>query len=282
MLRRFSWRPPGRLEDLLARDAFTLDAIRILVFDEADRMLDMGFRPSVERIAALCPRERQTLFFSATLDGDAGRLARTFTDDPAVHEHGPTVRRASADVEHRFVELADQHRVEVLVRELRRDRGLTLVFVRTKHGADRLVKQLRARGVETVAMHGNKSQRQREQALARFQSGAVDTLIATDVAARGLDVSGISHVINFDPPADGETYVHRIGRTGRAGAKGIGITLVAPAEHRDVSQLAQRLGLDHGLGRTDAEHGARPVRETGGNGGRSHRRPRRRRAATPA
>ena len=280
MLRRFSWRPPGRLEDLLARDAFTLDAIRILVFDEADRMLDMGFRPSVERISALCPRERQTLFFSATLDGDAGRLARTFTDDPAVHEHGPTVRRASADVEHRFVELADQHRVEVLVRELRRDRGLTLVFVRTKHGADRLVKQLRARGVETVAMHGNKSQRQREQALARFQSGAVDTLIATDVAARGLDVSGISHVINFDPPADGETYVHRVGRTGRAGAKGIGITLVAPAEHRDVSQLAQQLGLDHGLGRGSAERGARPMRQTSGNAGRSHRRPRRRRAAS--
>ena len=280
MLRRFSWRPPGRLEDLLARDAFTLDAIRILVFDEADRMLDMGFRPSVERISALCPRERQTLFFSATLDGDAGRLARTFTDDPAVHEHGPTVRRASADVEHRFVELADQHRVEVLVRELRRDRGLTLVFVRTKHGADRLVKQLRARGVETVAMHGNKSQRQREQALARFQSGAVDTLIATDVAARGLDVSGISHVINFDPPADGETYVHRVGRTGRAGAKGIGITLVAPAEHRDVSQLAQQLGLDHGLGNPRAERGPRPVRQTSGNAGRSHRRSRRRRAAT--
>ena len=280
MLRRLSWRPPGRLEDLLARDAFTLDAIRILVLDEADRMLDMGFRPSVERIAALCPASRQTLFFSATLDGDAGRLARKFTDDPAVHEHGPTVRRASVDVEHRFVELADEHRVEVLVRELRRDRGLTLVFVRTKHGVDRLVKQLRARGVEAVAMHGNKSQRQREQALARFQSGAVDTLIATDVAARGLDVSGISHVINFDPPADGETYVHRVGRTGRAGAKGIGITLVAPAEHRDVSQLAQQLGLDHGLGNPRAERGPRPVRQTSGNAGRSHRRSRRRRAAT--
>jgi superfamily II DNA/RNA helicase len=270
---------PGRLEDLLARGAFALDAVRILVLDEADRMLDMGFRPSVERIAALCPHDRQTLFFSATLDGDAGRLAQRFTSDPVVHEHGPTARRASADVEHRFVALADQHRVDVLVRELRRERGLTLVFVRTKHGADRLVKQLAARGVKAVAMHGNKSQRQREQALARFQSGTIDTLIATDVAARGIDVSGISHVINFDPPADGEAYVHRIGRTGRAGAKGIGITLVAPEQRREVSQLAQRLGLDHGLGRGDAERGARPVRQTRGNPGRAHRRSRRRRSA---
>jgi superfamily II DNA/RNA helicase len=152
--------------------------------------------------------------------------------------------------------------------------------VRTKHGADRLVKQLRARGVEAVAMHGNKSQRQREQALARFQSGAVDTLVATDVAARGIDVSGISHVINFDPPADGETYVHRIGRTGRAGAKGIGITLVAPAERRDVGQLAQKLGLDHGLGSLRAERSAGPVRQRSGNAGRSHRRSRHRRTGT--
>jgi len=269
---------PGRLEDLLARGVFTLDAIQILVLDEADRMLDMGFRPSVERIAALCPPERQTLFFSATLDGDAGRMARSYTNDPAIHEHGPTVRRASVDVEHRFVELANEHRVEVLVRELRRDRELTLVFVRTKHGADRLVKQLRARGVEAVAMHGNKSQRQREQALVRFESGAVDTLVATDVAARGIDVSGISHVINFDPPADSETYVHRVGRTGRAGAKGIGITLVGPGESGDVSRLAHKLGLDHGLGRM-AGRGERPARQTRESGGASRRRPRRRRAA---
>jgi superfamily II DNA/RNA helicase len=238
---------PGRLEDLLARGAFTLQAIRMLVLDEADRMLDMGFRPAVERIVAACPEARQTLFFSATLDGEAGRLARKYTREPLVHEHGPAARRASADVEHRFIRVEHEHRLEALVAELRRDRELTLVFVRTKHGADRLVKRLRSRGVEAVAMHGNKSQRQREQALARFESGAVDTLVATDVAARGIDVSGISHVINFDPPLDSETYVHRIGRTGRAGAKGIGITLVAPAERHDVSKLATTLGLDHGL-----------------------------------
>ena len=236
---------PGRLEDLLARRAFDLRAIQILVLDEADRMLDMGFRPAVDRIVAACPADRQTLFFSATLDGEAGQVARRYTRDAVVHEHGPTARRASVDVEHRFVEIAHEHRLEALVAELRRDRELTLVFVRTKHGADRLVKRLRHHGVDAVAMHGNKSQRQRERALARFESGEIDTLVATDVAARGIDVSGISHVINFDPPADRDTYVHRIGRTGRAGAKGIGITLVAADQRQDVSQLAGQLGLDY-------------------------------------
>ena len=273
---------PGRLEDLLARGAFKLEKIRILVLDEADRMLDMGFRPAVDRIVAQCPPStiRQTLFFSATLDGEAGRVAREYTREPAVHEHGPTARRAAADIEHRFLPVAHEDRIEALVAELRRDRELTLVFVRTKHGADRLVKRLRAHGVEALAMHGNKSQRQREQALRRFESGAVDTLVATDVAARGIDVSGISHVINFDPPADSDTYVHRIGRTGRAGAKGIGITLVAPAEHQDVSRLATRLGLDHGLANAVREHGKRPEPHASRNGSRPTRRPRRRRTVT--
>ena len=156
-------------------------------------------------------------------------------------------RRANADIEHRFVEISHEHRVEALVTELRSDRELALVFVRTKHGADRLVKRLARHGIEAVAMHGNKSQRQREQALDRFESGHVDTLVATDVAARGIDVAGISHVINFDPPADSETYVHRIGRTGRAGRKGIGITLLSPDQHGDVTKLAGQLGLEHGL-----------------------------------
>jgi superfamily II DNA/RNA helicase len=245
---------PGRLEDLLSRGAFKLNQIQILVLDEADRMLDMGFRPAVDRIVAQCPATRQTLFFSATLDGEAGRVARQYTRSATVYERGPSERRASTDVEHRFVAVEHEHRVNALVAELRRDRELTLVFVRTKHGADRLVKRLRAHGIEAVAMHGNKSQRQRERALALFESGKVDTLVATDVAARGLDVAGISHVINFDPPADGEAYVHRIGRTGRAGAKGIGVTLVAPAEHGDIGRIATRLGLDHGLGSSAGEH----------------------------
>ncbi len=267
---------PGRLEDLLARGAFTLDAIRILVLDEADRMLDMGFRPAVDRIVSACPPGRQTLFFSATLDGEAGRLAQQYTRDAVVHKHGPDARRAASEIEHRFIEVAGDRRVETLVGELRRDRGLTLVFVRTKRGADRLVKRLGAHGVHAVAMHGNRSQRQREQALARFQSGAVDTLVATDVASRGIDVTGISHVINFDPPADRDAYVHRVGRTGRAGRKGIGITLVAAGETRDVSQLAGQLGIDHGLGGEDpqrrarsAPHADRSAARSQGRSGRS-------------
>jgi ATP-dependent RNA helicase RhlE len=273
---------PGRLEDLLVRRAFTLDAVKLLVLDEADRMLDMGFRPAVDRIVALCPAVRQTLFFSATLDGEPGRLAQSYTSNPAVFQVGPSKRRASADVEHRFVPVAAQHRIDALVGELRRDRGLTLVFVRTKRGADRLVKQLGARGVAALAMHGNKSQRHRERALARFQSGSIDTLVATDIAARGIDVSGISHVINFDPPVDSETYVHRIGRTGRAGAKGIGITLVAPAEHREVSRIATILGLTHGLSQhglsREPEHVSAPSPKTADRRP-SHRRGRPRRGA---
>lgn len=280
---------PGRLEDLVARSAFRLHKISMLVLDEADRMLDMGFRPAVDRIVALCPTTRQTLFFSATLDGDPGRLAKKYTRDPGIHEHGPAARRANIAIEHRFLQVSHEHRVEALVGELRRDRELTLVFVRTKHGADRLVKRLHAHGVQAVAMHGNKSQHQRQQALARFKSGAVDTLVATDVAARGIDVSGISHVINFDPPADGETYVHRIGRTGRAGATGIGITLVARAERHDVSRLATELGLEHGLDNAISKrnlanaisgHGPHP-RQTGARKrSRSHRRANPRRASS--
>lgn len=283
---------PGRLEDLLARGAFRLDAIQVLILDEADRMLDMGFRPAIDRIVGACPRVRQTLFFSATLAGEAGKLARGYAHDPQVHEQGPAALRPGELIEHRFVEVSHEHRVQALVGELSAERDLTLVFVRTKHGADRLVKRLRAGGVEALAMHGNKSQRQREQALARFESGTVDTLVATDVAARGIDIDGISHVINFDPPADSDTYIHRVGRTGRAGRTGIGITLVGPGEHRDVLQLAGRLGIKHSLGgpaaaghaETPAPHRAAGLSSRGGasgpsaRGGASGSRPPRRRS----
>ncbi len=252
---------PGRLEDLLARGAFTLDAVRILVLDEADRMLDMGFKPAVDRIVRACPEKRQTLFFSATLDGEAGRVARSYTTDPALHEHGPTARRAAEDVEHRFQQLRGVDRLDALVEQLSAERELTLVFVRTKHGADRLVKRLSREGIEAVAMHGNKSQRQRESALRRFEAGQVDVLVATDVAARGIDVTGISHVINFDAPADHETYVHRVGRTGRAGRTGVAVTLVGDEQRREIAALADRLGLDHGLqhGGQGARHAGRPA-----------------------
>jgi superfamily II DNA/RNA helicase len=241
---------PGRLEDQLARRAFTLDAVSILVLDEADRMLDMGFRPAIDRIVALCPPKRQTLFFSATLDGEAGKIAKSYTrNDAATHEHRPTEQR-SLDIEHRFRRVEREERTDALIEELKADRELALVFVRTKHGADRLVKQLSRGGINAVAMHGNKSQRQREQALSRFESGKVDCLVATDVAARGLDVAGISHVINFDPPEDREGYVHRIGRTARAGATGVGITFVGTEQARDVGRIARDLRLTEQFARS--------------------------------
>ena len=233
---------PGRLEDLLARRAFTLDHIEILVLDEADRMLDMGFRPAVDRIVAACPRDRQTLFFSATLEGEAGRVAAKYTRDARFHEHSPRQSRTSA-IEHRFVAVERDRRIDALVGELRGERDLALVFVRTKRGADRLVKRLGHAGVDAVAMHGDKSQRQREKALARFESGAVDTLVATDVAARGIDVDGISHVINFDPPADRDGYVHRVGRTGRAGRTGTGVTFFGAEQAKDLARIATDLRL---------------------------------------
>src|SRR3954468_9979625 len=235
---------PGRLEDLLERRAFTLGHVEMLVLDEADRMLDMGFRPAVDRIVAQCPAQRQTLFFSATLEGEAGRIPAQYTRDPARHEHTPKQRRR-ADIEHRFVAAERDDRLAALVGELRpRDVDRALVFVRTKRGADRLVKRLGREGVAAVAMHGDKSQRQREKALAAFSAGRIDTLVATDVAARGIDVDGISHVINFDAPEDRETYVHRVGRTGRAGATGVGITFVAAEQAHDVGRIATELSLE--------------------------------------
>jgi len=235
---------PGRLQDLLDRRSLSLEHVEILVLDEADRMLDMGFRPAVDRLVGACPRERQTLFFSATLDGEAGRLAARYTRDARRHEHHPRENRTGT-IEHRFVAVERDRRMDALVGELRGrdDRGLALVFVRTKRGADRLVRRLGNAGVEAVAMHGDKSQRQREKALARFESGAVDTLVATDVAARGIDVDGISHVINFDPPVDREGYVHRIGRTGRAGRRGVGVTFYGAEQAKDLRRIAADLRL---------------------------------------
>ena len=235
---------PGRLEDLIDRREVTLEHVRVLVLDEADRMLDMGFRPAVDRIVALTPRKRQTLLFSATLDGAVRGAVEAYTHNPRSHEHAPREQR-SGRIEHRFVAVTPSSKIDTLVRELRRDgRGTSLVFVRTKRGADRLVKRLSGHDVNAVAMHGNKSQAQREKALARFEAGKVDALVATDVASRGLDVDRITHVINFDAPEDHDGYVHRVGRTGRAGRDGVGITFVADEQATDVGKLAKGLSLE--------------------------------------
>jgi superfamily II DNA/RNA helicase len=238
---------PGRLLDLIDRKDVSLQRVRLLVLDEADRMLDMGFRPVVDRLVRMTAPKRQTLLFSATLDGEVGRLAKLYTTDPRRHEHVASAAH-TAQVEHRFLAVSHEGKVARLVTELHEaERGLTLVFVRTKRGADRLVKKLTASKVRAVAMHGDKSQAQRERALASFESGKVDTLVATDVAARGIDVAGITHVINFDIPATREDYVHRVGRTARAGASGVGLTLVAQDQARELVGMVGALGLHREL-----------------------------------
>jgi ATP-dependent RNA helicase RhlE len=263
---------PGRLEDILQRRAVSLEHVRVLVLDEADRMLDMGFRPAVDRIVARTPKSRQTLFFSATLEGAAGTVAAAYTSNARRHEHAPAVDH-TAETVHRFVKVAHEAKVDALVRELRDEaRGLTIVFVRTKRGADRLVKRLKDNYVTAVAMHGDKSQSQREKALARFERGEVDTLVATDVAARGIDVRDVTHVINYDAPEDRDGYVHRIGRTGRAGRAGTGVTFVLGDQAQDMSRIAGDLGLHSefalsGLPTSTNAGGRRPA-------GASTRRPR--------
>ncbi len=255
---------PGRLLDLIDRKDISLNRVKLLILDEADRMLDMGFKPVVDRIVKMTARERQTLLFSATLQGEVGRIAKAYTSNPRRHEHAHSAERRG-DVEHRFVTVSHEGKVAKLVSELNgSERGLTLVFVRTKRGADRLVKRLANSSVRAVAMHGDKSQGQRERALANFEAGVVDTLVATDVAARGIDVAGITHVINYDIPGTREDYVHRIGRTARAGASGVGVTLVT---HDQASELA---GMVSGLGlHRELELGGLPSDSTGPRGGGS-------------
>ena len=209
---------PGRLQDLVERRLVSLDGVRTLVLDEADRMLDMGFKPQVERIMRRLPSARQTMLFSATLDGEVGELARAYTDAPARFENGREQDVEDSVVEHDFVPVTAADKIDRLVDLLKAEPGLSLVFVRTKRGADRLAQKLQRRDIDVVAMHGDLSQSQRERALERFRTGKVSTLVATDVAARGLDLEAIAHVINYDPPEDTKGYIHRVGRTGRAGS----------------------------------------------------------------
>ena len=233
---------PGRIWDLVERRLVTLDGVTTLILDEADRMLDMGFKPQVERIIRRLQDDRQTMLFSATLDGEVGDLARAYTDSPAYFEAGLPDEVANGDVDHKYVSVTQDGKVDALIKEISDAHGLTLVFVRTKRGADRLVQKLKRQDVQAAAMHGDMTQGAREKALERFRSGKVQTLVATDVAARGLDLDDITHVINFDPPEDDKGYVHRVGRTGRAGRSGSGITLVLPEQQADVSRVAQILG----------------------------------------
>jgi ATP-dependent RNA helicase RhlE len=233
---------PGRLNDLLERKAISLEGVKILVLDEADRMLDMGFKPQVDRIVRRVPTNRQTMFFSATLDSTVGELAHAYTSNPVRCEAAPLDTDENGVVEHRFLSVKPDDKVSMLAELLREDRGLALVFVRTRRGADRLVKKLAFHQIDAVALHGDLSQGQRERALRKFETGRATTLVATDVAARGLDLVDITHVINFDPPAEHSGYLHRVGRTGRAGRSGVGVTFVLPEQQEDVSRVARLAG----------------------------------------
>ncbi len=239
---------PGRLEDLINQGEMKLSEVDLVVLDEADRMADMGFLPAVKRLLDACADERQTLLFSATLDGDVDVIIRRYLHDPIRHEE----QRSQDDVdtaEHLYWSVERPDRVEVTARIVART-GPTVVFCRTKRGADRVAKQLGSRGVSAVAIHGDRSQGQRERALEDFRSGRARAIVATDVAARGIHVDGVSCVIHFDPSEDAKDYVHRSGRTGRAGASGTVISFVSREQKRDM--VRQQRGLGRQIEVTDA------------------------------
>ncbi len=243
---------PGRLIDLMDQRAANLSGVEFLVLDEADRMLDMGFLPSIRRIVKALPQQRQTLMFSATLSREIEKLTHEFQRSPRIVEIG---RRANpADTVTQFVYEVKPHLKPSLLLHLLGDQQLdtVLVFTRTKHGADRIARRLEASGIKTGTIHSNRSQNQRLRALKDFKSGAVRVLVATDIAARGIDVDGISHVVNFDFPMHSEDYVHRIGRTGRAHAIGDAISFVTPEDHGPLRSLERFIG--RGIVRKRAEN----------------------------
>ena len=232
----------GRLYDFLSRGLVDLREVRILVLDEADRMLDMGFLPTIERIMAALPTGRQTLFFSATIESSVKHLVDTHLPRGVRIEVGSTTKPAE-QVDLHFYEVEQERKLGLLHSLLLRDEGSFLVFARTKHGADRLARRLADHGVKTTAIHGDRSQSQRNQALRGFQEGFYRVLVATDVAARGIHVDGISHVVNYDLPQVPEDFIHRVGRTGRAGARGTASTFGTRLERSAVADIERKLAI---------------------------------------
>lgn len=249
---------PGRLEDLVKQGDLRLDDVDIAVVDEADRMADMGFLPVVRRILSQTSKSRQTLLFSATLDGDVANLRREYQKNPVTHE-AASVEPRTSDARHHFwlVDPADRvrHTAEIIGSSDR-----TIVFTRTRHGADRLAKQLHREGVRAVAMHGGRTQSQRNSALRSFAGGMAQALIATDVAARGIHVDDVSTVVHYDLAGDHKDYIHRSGRTGRAGASGTVVSLVLPDQRKAVAQIQRHLAMKTPMvqpGLSDLGHSAR-------------------------
>jgi ATP-dependent RNA helicase RhlE len=288
---------PGRLLDLHNRLALRLDYVEVLVLDEADRMVDMGFAPDLRRILKLLPRERQTLLFSATMPPDLNQVAREALRDPVRIDLAPPSRPA-AGITQAVYPVPRVLKTELLDELLSRTdvRGM-IVFTRTKHGADRLARQLARRNLTVAPLHGNRSQSQRERALGDLKRGRIQILVATDIASRGIDVEGITHVVNYDVPHTPEDYVHRIGRTGRVDAVGDAFTLMSPEEQKDITAIERFLGrtiprvmlpdfdykmrpkdpatgggpTDHGRKRASGSHGNRGGGPSHRGSGQSHR-----------
>jgi superfamily II DNA/RNA helicase len=233
---------PGRLIDLRQRREIDLGQIEIVVLDEADRMADMGFTPQVEWLLRHLVRDHQTMLFSATLDGDVDRLVRHEMTDPVHHEVVSETKTVS-EMTHRFIQVHQLDKVKVAA-AIGRNAQRCLIFARTKRGADRLCAALRDEGVQARAIHGDLRQQARERALAGFTAGRLPVLVATDVAARGLHIDDVDVVVHFDPPEDPKTYLHRSGRTARAGREGLVVTLVLWNEVADIERIQKRLGLD--------------------------------------
>jgi len=233
---------PGRLEDFLKRKLVRMDQIRILVLDEVDRMLDMGFQPAIARIATMIPENRQTLCYSATLEGAVKQVAAKYLKSPVRIEIGSVLKPAE-NVELRTFEVEQSDKLELLQHLLNAEKGSFLVFVRTKHGADRVANRLARSGWSATQIHGDRSQSQRNSALKSFSEGRHRVLVATDVAARGIDVAHVAHVVNYDMPKLAEDFVHRVGRTGRASAKGVASTFAGPNERGELKKIEKTLSI---------------------------------------
>ena len=231
---------PGRLEDYIKRRLVKLDTIKILVLDEVDRMLDMGFQPAIARIAVELPTQRQTLCYSATLEGAVREVAQRYLKNPVRIEIG-TLSKPAENVELRTFEVSKDKKQELLEHLLGNEAGTFLVFVRTKHGADRLAQKLARAGHSATQIHGDRTQSQRNSALRSFTEGRHRILVATDVAARGIDVKNIAHVVNYDMPKQAEDFVHRVGRTGRASLRGVASTFAMPDELGDLKKIERTL-----------------------------------------
>ncbi|WTL59890.1 DEAD/DEAH box helicase [Nocardia sp. NBC_01499] len=234
---------PGRLADLIAQGSAALGDVRITALDEADHMADMGFLPQVTKLLDQTPKDGQRLLFSATLDGEVDKLVKRYLRSPVTHSTAPA-SASVATMTHHLLYVRDKMAKRTVAAEIAARDGLTIMFVRTKHGADRLAKQLRGAGIATGALHGGKAQNNRTRTLAAFADGSIPVLVTTDVAARGIHVDNISLVVHVDPPAESKAYLHRAGRTARAGEDGVVVTLVMDEERREVEAMTRKAGVE--------------------------------------